>query len=59
MTTLGKRIRVVRGRRSQNVFANFLGISKGALVNYEHDRSSPNAKIREYCIKNVIMAYSS
>lgn len=45
MTTLGKRIRVVRGRRSQNVFANFLGISKGALVNYEHDRSSPNAKI--------------
>ena len=47
MTTLGKRIRVVRGRRSQNVFANFLGISKGALVNYEHDRSSPNAKILE------------
>ena len=45
MTTLGKRIRVVRGRRSQNVFANFLGISKGALVNYEHDRSSPNAEI--------------
>ena len=45
MTTLGKRIRAVRGSRSQNVFANFLGISKGALVNYEHDRSSPNAKI--------------
>lgn len=45
MTTLGKRIRSVRGSRSQNVFANFLGISKGALVNYEHDRSSPNAKI--------------
>ena len=45
MTTLGKRIRVVRGRRSQTVFANFLGISKGALANYEHDRSSPNAKI--------------
>lgn len=44
MTTLGKRIRVVRGRRSQTVFANFLGISKGALANYEHDRSSPNAK---------------
>lgn len=45
MTTLGKRIRAVRGKRSQNVFAASLGISKGALVSYELDRSSPNAKI--------------
>ena len=45
MSTLGKRIRAVRGKRSQNVFAASLGISKGALVSYELDRSSPNAKI--------------
>ncbi|WP_165066638.1 helix-turn-helix transcriptional regulator [Desulfovibrio sp. ZJ200] len=45
MATLGKRIRAVRGSRSQNVFAHFLGISKGTLVSYEHDKSSPNAKI--------------
>lgn len=45
MATLGKRIRTVRGKRSQNVFAASLGISKGALVSYELDRSSPNAKI--------------
>ena len=37
MTTLGNRIRAV--------FAASLGISKGALVSYELDRSSPNAKI--------------
>lgn len=45
MSTLGKRIRAVRGKRSQNVFAASLGVSKGALVSYELDRSSPNAKI--------------
>lgn len=45
MSTLGKRIRAVRGKRSQTVFAASLGVSKGALVSYELDRSSPNAKI--------------
>lgn len=45
MSTLGKRIRAVRGKRSQNIFAASLGVSKGALVSYELDRSSPNAKI--------------
>lgn len=45
MTTLGQRLRAVRGSRSQSAFADSLGISKGALVSYEHDRSSPNAKL--------------
>ena len=31
MTTLGKRIRAVRGSRSQNVFANFFGYQQRCL----------------------------
>lgn len=45
MDSLGKRIRRLRGARSQATYAAQLGISKGALGSYERDSNSPNALV--------------
>lgn len=42
---LGKRIRCVRGKKSQDVFAAELGISRGALSFYENGDRTPDAEI--------------
>lgn len=50
---LGERIREVRGKKSQDVFATELGISRGALSFYENGERKPDAeiiyKICEFC----------
>lgn len=46
MTTpvgIGARIREVRGRRSQQEFADILDVSKGAISSYENERQIPGA----------------
>lgn len=43
---LGKRIKLLRGDKSQEEFAKTLGISRAALANYETGRTVPNPKIR-------------
>lgn len=42
---LGKRIKKVRGQKSQEVFAAELGISRGALSFYENGERTPDAEI--------------
>lgn len=42
---LGKRIRLIRGKKSQDVFADELGISRGALSFYENGERKPDAEI--------------
>lgn len=42
---LGKRIKKVRGKKSQDVFASELGISRGALSFYENGERTPDAEI--------------
>lgn len=45
MDTLGKRIKALRGKDSQDTFADLLGISRGALSFYERDESQPGAGV--------------
>lgn len=45
MDSLGKRIRQLRGSRSQSAYAAQLGISKGALGCYERNTSYPDARV--------------
>ncbi len=42
---LGERIRETRGKKSQDVFATELGISRGALSFYENGERKPDAEI--------------
>lgn len=42
---LGERIKKVRGKKSQDVFANEIGISRGALSYYENGERQPDAEI--------------
>lgn len=42
---LGKRIKKVRGKKSQDVFASEIGISRGALSFYENGERTPDAEI--------------
>ena len=42
---LGDRIKKVRGKKSQDVFANEIGISRGALSYYENGERQPDAEI--------------
>lgn len=45
MTTLGSRIKMARGKESQEKFAIRLEISKGALGFYERDENLPKADV--------------
>jgi transcriptional regulator with XRE-family HTH domain len=45
MTTLGSRIKLARGKTSQEAFAKNLQISKGALGFYERDENLPNSDV--------------
>lgn len=45
MTTLGSRIKMARGKESQEKFASRLEISKGALGFYERDENLPKADV--------------
>lgn len=47
MDTLGKRIRVLRGKNSQVWLAKKLGIPPTTLSNYEHDKSELNFALIE------------
>ncbi len=42
---LGERIKKVRGKKSQDVFAGEIGISRGALSYYENGEREPDAEI--------------
>lgn len=42
---LGERIKKIRGKKSQDVFANEIGISRGALSYYENGEREPDAEI--------------
>ncbi len=44
MSTLGNRIRQIRGSESQEDFAARVGISKGSIGGYERDANSPSAE---------------
>jgi len=44
MTTLGERIKLVRGSVSRDRFAPMTGISKTALVNYENNERDPSSE---------------
>lgn len=57
MDSLGKRIRQLRGPRSQVAYAAQLGISKGALGSYERDANSPNAQVLSaICLQGGVSA---
>ncbi len=43
--TLGARIRLARGKISQEVFAAWIGVSKGSLGGYERDENLPNTDV--------------
>lgn len=45
MSTLGNRIKLVRGAETQEAFAARIGISKGAIGGYERDANSPSADV--------------
>ncbi|MEW6595692.1 MAG: S24 family peptidase [Thermodesulfobacteriota bacterium] len=42
MTTLGERIKIIRGDTSREKFAPLLGVSKNTIVNYETDARTPD-----------------
>lgn len=42
---LGERIKKVRGKKSQDIFASEIGISRGALSYYENGEREPDAEI--------------
>ena len=57
MKTLGSRIKFIRGKESQDSFANKIGVSKGSLGGYERDENSPSADaILKICSKTDISA---
>ena len=57
MDTLGSRIKYVRGKESQESFANSIGVSKGSLGGYERDENSPSADaVLKICSKANISA---
>ncbi len=45
MDTLGKRIRALRGKETQEAYAARVGISKGSIGGYELDKNSPSADV--------------
>ncbi len=45
MSTLGSRIRQIRGTESQETFAARVGISKGSIGGYERDENSPSVDV--------------
>lgn len=45
MNTLGKRIKLARGKVSQEQFSSLLKISKGSLGFYERDENLPNTAV--------------
>ncbi len=45
MSTLGSRIRQIRGTESQEAFAARVGISKGSIGGYERDENSPSVDV--------------
>lgn len=45
MSTLGERIKLARGRTSQDAFSRALKISKGALGFYERNENLPNTDV--------------
>ena len=45
MTTLGKRIREIRGERNQSEFAQLLGVDRTTLGSWENDRHEPSLEI--------------
>lgn len=48
-TTLGQRLRHLRGEATQEDFARLLGISRAALANYETERTRPKpSQLREF-----------
>ena len=44
-STLGKRIKLARGKQSQGAFAQAIQVSKGALGFYERDINLPNSEV--------------
>ena len=44
-STLGRRIKLARGKQSQGTFAQAIQISKGALGFYERDINLPNSEV--------------
>lgn len=55
MSTLGERIKRIRGDETQASFATRIGISKAALGGYERDENSPSADvISKICTKDNI-----
>ena len=55
MKTLGERIKIVRGKETQDAFASRIGVSKASLGGYERDENSPSAEaILKICSKNDI-----
>lgn len=52
MTTLGERLKILRGKTPQAQFAAMIGVNANTLRAYEHDRHSPNAEVlANVCIK--------
>ena len=45
MDTLGNRIKLARGKMSQDQFSNLLKVSKGSLGFYERDENLPNSAV--------------
>nr|DAK62796.1 MAG TPA: Repressor protein CI [Caudoviricetes sp.] len=55
--SLGQRIKGLRGRISQDVFAVTIGVSRGSLSAYERDESQPSAEVlKEICTKYKVSA---
>lgn len=54
---IGKKIKILRGKKSQDVFASELGISRGALSFYENGERTPDAKfVYKVCILTGVSA---
>lgn len=45
MSTLGSRIREIRGQRSQTEFGKLLGVDRSTVASWESDRHEPNLDI--------------
>lgn len=55
--TLGQRIRQLRGKLAQDVFAVSIGVSRGSLSAYERDETQPPAEtLKEICAKYAVSA---
>ncbi|MBF0588700.1 MAG: helix-turn-helix transcriptional regulator [Magnetococcales bacterium] len=51
MQEIGKRIKIVRGERTQVEFGELLGVGRGAITNYEAGRRLPNSAVLEKIAK--------